>query len=267
METFRSCNVCGHSPPVFLYRKDGYSIVRCPGCSLVYVGDRLEGIDFHRLYDSSYYRSDDSRLYADYFGEEKERRKSARRNLVPLRLIVPEGRLLDVGCAAGFFLAEARRFYDVFGVEFSPVSSTYARDFLGLNVFTGTLEGAKFPEGFFHVVTLWDVIEHVQDPATLLGEVFRVLQPGGCAVITTGNVESPYARRSGPAWPLMTPPWHLYFFSRKTLACLARSKGFRRVFPFTRGTVSSRPLLGKRPVRILANIFQLGDIVQVFLWK
>jgi hypothetical protein len=50
-----------------------------------------------------------------------------------------------VGCAAGFFLAEAKAFYEVQGVELSDWSSAYARDRLGLPVFTGTLQQAALP--------------------------------------------------------------------------------------------------------------------------
>jgi len=267
MPLYRSCNVCGHCSPSLLYRKEGFAVVRCPACSLVFVGDPLEDIDFSGLYDASYYRSADARLYADYFGEETGRRAAARRNLRLLRLFARRGRILDVGCAAGFFLAEAKQYFEPFGVEFSPVSSAFARERFGLDVRTGTLAESGFSDGFFNVVTLWDVIEHVPDPAALLGEVFRVLRPGGLAVLTTGDIESPFARRAGSEWPLMTPPWHLYFFNRKTILGISEATGFRPVFLFTRGAVSGNALFRNPVARFLGNVFQRGDVLQIFLRK
>lgn len=267
MQGFRSCNLCRHDSAALMFVKDGYRIVRCDHCSLVYVGDELAGIDFAALYGEAYYQGGSNQVFADYLGQAAERRALARRKLWRLRRLARSGRLLDVGCAAGFFLAEASRHYDCEGVELSAFASAFAREQLGLTVRTGTLAEARFESASFDLVTLWDVIEHVADPREQLEEVARLLKPGGHAVLTTGDIESGYARARGADWPLMGPPWHLYYFSRATLARMAAAAGLRSVGCTALGTVSDHPLLRNRPARVLAHLTGQGDIMQMTLAK
>lgn len=279
----RACKACGSPSPSGLFERDGFHIVRCRGCGLVYVGEDPAAIDFEALYDEGYYKSSKDnkedkedkegpadqaeapRAFDDYVGQESARRASARRRLWSLRRLQTRGRLLDVGCAAGFFLAEAKAFYEVQGVELSAYASDYARQRLGLDVFTGTLQQAALPSARFDLVTLWDVIEHVPDPGAVLAEVARVLAPGGRVVLTTGDIGSAYAQARGAQWHLMTPPWHLYFFSRATLGLLASRAGLQVQGVAARGVAGDSALARSRPGIVLGHLLGRGDIMQVTL--
>ncbi len=267
----RDCVVCGQEHPEPLFRKDGYQMVRCTGCGLVYVGEDPSQIDFDALYGQAYYTGGSDAVFADYVGEEAARRRHARRKLAWLRHLPPRiprhGRLLDIGCAAGFFLAEARAHYEVQGVELSAWSSAYARDRLGLPVFTGTLSQAGLPTDRFDVVTLWDVIEHVPDPVPLLAEAARVLRPGGRLVLSTGDIGSAYAQARGADWHLMTPPWHLTMFSRTTLARAAASAGLRVVGWRSEGVAGDGWRWRNRASLLWSRWLGLGDIVRLTLTK
>jgi SAM-dependent methyltransferase len=267
----RACPVCGQADPAPLFAKDGYSMVRCTACSCVYVGEDPAGIDFDALYGQAYYTGGSDAVFADYVGQEAARRAHARRKLAVLRHLPPriphQGRLLDVGCAAGFFLAEAQAHYEVQGVELSTWSSAYARDRLKLPVTTGTLQQAALPADRFDVVTLWDVIEHVPEPVPLLAEAARVLKRGGRLVLTTGDWGSDYAQRHGADWHLMTPPWHLTMFSRATLARAAQRAGLRVVGWRSEGVAGDGPLWRSRPGLVLSRLLGLGDIVRLTLQK
>ena len=263
--SFRDCDVCGCAQPRLAYVKDGYSIVECRGCGLVFVGEGLAKIDFASIYGESYYHSDSSRVFADYMGEEAARRASARRRVWGLRLHKWRGQLLDVGCAAGFFLAEARRYYEVKGVELSEYSSRYARERLGLDVFTGTLPDAGLPAQRFDLITLWDVIEHVAGPREVLRECARLLKPDGRIVLTTGDIGSAYARRRGAQWHLIAPPWHLYYFSRATISALAEQAGLRVVACKARGISGDQAWMRRRAAVAVTNLLGLGDIMHVTL--
>jgi SAM-dependent methyltransferase len=269
--THRDCPVCGQAGPALLFVKDGYEMVRCAGCGAVYLGQDPAGIDFEALYGEQYYTGGSDAVFADYVGQEAARRTHARRKLAVLRHLPPRiargGRLLDVGCAAGFFLAEARAHYDVQGVELSAWSSAYARERLRLPVITGTLQQAALPAGHFDVVTLWDVIEHVPDPVPLLNEAARVLKPGGRLVLTTGDWGSAYAQRHGADWHLMTPPWHLTMFSRSTLARVAQRAGLWPVGWHSEGVAGDGWLWRNRPALLLSRLAGWGDIVRLTLQK
>ncbi len=267
----RACPVCGTGSPAALFAKDGFHMVGCRVCTAVYVGEDPAAIDFQALYGQSYYTGGHDAVFADYTGQEASRRAHARRKLWLLRHLAPrvarQGRWLDVGCAAGFFLAEARAHYEVQGVELSAWSSAYARDRLGLPVVTGTLQQAALPADHFDVISLWDVIEHVPDPVPLLAEAARVLRPGGRLVLTTGDWGSAYARRRGADWHLMTPPWHLTMFSRATLAEASRRAGLRVVGWRTEGVAGDGPLWRNKASLLVSRLLGWGDIVRLTLAK
>lgn len=269
--THRACVVCGTAAPAPLFVKDGYTMVACRRCGAVYVGEDPAAIDFDALYGESYYRGGSDAVFADYTGQEAARRAHARRRLALLRTLPPRipraGRLLDIGCAAGFFLAEAKAHYEVQGVELSGWSSAYAREYLGLPVFTGTLHDAKLAADTFDVVTLWDVIEHVSEPLPLLAEASRVLKPGGRLVLTTGDWGSAYAQRKGADWHLMTPPWHLTMFSRATLQRVAERAGLEVVAWRSEGVAGDGPLWRNKAALLLSRLAGRGDIVRLTLTK
>lgn len=138
------------------------------------------------------------------------------------------GRLLDIGCGNGTFLASMReRGWEVLGVEPDPEASRLARERYGLEVVTDTLEGAALPVSSADAITLNHVIEHVPDPVALLEECCRLLQPGGKLVAVTPNVESLGHRLFGARWPHLDPPRHLHLFSQRTLQACAEKAGLR----------------------------------------
>ena len=131
-------------------------------------------------------------------------------------------KVLDVGCAAGFFLRVMKEHGDqVRGVELSPEIAHLAIQHLGeANIHVGQM--ADLPEdkpGFethsFDLVTLWDVIEHVPDPQDLLRRAHRMLKPTGVLVIETQNVDSRFAGLLGRRWQHYKHEEHLYHFNRQ----------------------------------------------------
>lgn len=267
MTLSRPCPACGGAQVVPLFHKAGHGIVECLGCGTAFVGEDPAAIDFQALYGEAYYTGGSDAVFADYVGQEAARRAHARRKLWILRQLPPRlprtGRLLDVGCAAGFFLAEAKAFYEVQGVELSAWSSAYARDRLGLPVITGTLQQAALPAAHFDIVTLWDVIEHVPDPVPLLAEAARVLRPGGRLLLTTGDWGSAYARERGAGWHLMTPPWHLSFFTRQSMALAGQRAGLRMAHCASEGVAGDGRFWRSRTGLLVGRLLDRGDILRM----
>jgi 2-polyprenyl-3-methyl-5-hydroxy-6-metoxy-1,4-benzoquinol methylase len=137
--------------------------------------------------------------------------------------------LLDIGCAFGFFLEVARdNGWDCHGVEVCEYSSTYAKEKLGLNVRAGKLKDIRYPENFFDVIVLLDIIEHLKRPTDILGEVHRILKPDGLIVIITPNADSLIAKIMKAKWVLYQRPLeHLYYFTPLTLTSMLNKIGFR----------------------------------------
>ena len=132
-----------------------------------------------------------------------------------------KGKLLDIGCGNGFFLAWMRDAgWEVTGIEPDPVAAKVAQERHGISVIAGTLEDAKLPNESFEAITLHHVIEHVYDPVALLSECRRLLKPCGKVVVATPNLESHGHKAFGGSWRGLEPPRHFYLFSHSTLkAC------------------------------------------------
>ncbi len=139
----------------------------------------------------------------------------------------PSGRLLDVGCGMGGFLEVAReKGYDVSGVEVSEYAAGHVQNELGIDVANCGLPEARLPSESYDLVTMWDVIEHLDDPRPTLQEIHRILRPGGLLALSTGNAGSLWARITGRFWQLLTPPQHLFFYDDKSLVKALELKGF-----------------------------------------
>ncbi|MGB8646454.1 MAG: class I SAM-dependent methyltransferase [Anaerolineae bacterium] len=195
--------------------------MRCNNCGLVYANPRLDA----QAIDESYSQVDDP-LYIE---EREGRVLTFRRNLLPLEALVtapPPHHLLDVGCHIGVMLEIAKeRGWEATGVEPSAWAAARARE-RELNVINATLANASLPDNSFDAVTLWDVVEHLTDPAADLRHVHRVLKPGGVVGIHTIDIESPLARVMGGRWPWLME-MHLYYFSPRTLGRMLEQIGFR----------------------------------------
>jgi 2-polyprenyl-3-methyl-5-hydroxy-6-metoxy-1,4-benzoquinol methylase len=147
------------------------------------------------MFSAGYYTERHGSAFAPQLAGEYERDPSAPvygRWLGEIASRLPEGRgrLLDVGCALGTFLALARdRGFEPHGVEISQFASTFAREKRGLDVFTGDLENYAAASGSFDVITFWDAIEHVTHPLENLKTARRLLRPGGLLLLTTDNFD------------------------------------------------------------------------------
>jgi SAM-dependent methyltransferase len=224
------CNLC-QAPvmPVPVYHVAGCDVSRCPDCGLVCVppGSVPEAV-LSQLYSQEYFEGGRPDGYADYSASESILRQQASRALRAIRTFRPGGSLLEIGCAYGFFLLEAQRFYKAQGIEISSFAADEARK-RGLDVVCGDFLEQKYQPSSFDVVSLFDCIEHLADPFGYLGRLHHVLKPGGIVAITTGDIGSLYARFSGARWRLMTPPQHLFYFSKRTLTRMLQKTGFEVV--------------------------------------
>jgi 2-polyprenyl-3-methyl-5-hydroxy-6-metoxy-1,4-benzoquinol methylase len=202
-------------------------VVRCLRCGLVYTNPRPRPETLHEGYAEA--------VDTEYAEEDFSRSINAHMALRTIKKFVRSGRLLDVGCATGYFLNAARLDFDVHGVEPSRWAVNYARERLGLPVTHGTLDHAELEPGF-DVVSLNDVIEHVSDPRAALQRVHALLKPGGLVYLVTPDVAGLAARvLRGRWWGLR--PAHVFYFSTATLSRLLRECGLEPVLVRSYGRI------------------------------
>jgi SAM-dependent methyltransferase len=185
------------------------------------------GFDPATIYTEAYFRGGQADGYANYQGSRHVLVGEFRRVLRELAAAgAHQGRLLEIGCAYGFFLDEARASFQVSGVELAAAAVAACRA-RGLDVVREADDAFYRSRAPFDVVVMLDVLEHLEAPATVLRTVHRHTRPGALLVITTGDFGSLTARLLGRRWRLMTPPQHLWFFTELSLGRLLERQGFR----------------------------------------
>ncbi|MFC1658629.1 methyltransferase domain-containing protein [Candidatus Omnitrophota bacterium] len=208
----------------------------------------------------------------DYLQEEKGRRQASINILKRIERYKKNGRLLDIGCANGFFLDEARRRgWAISGVEFSKWAVDYAKEKLNLNVLRGSLEEAAFPGCSFDVIVMLDVLEHLTDPKSTLLEVRRVLKNDGILYISTPNILSAMSRILRAKWWGINK-FHLFYFSKTTFEKMLDACGFRVKKYSSRVRIFSIKYWAKRVkvhsyllYRILESISRIKNIGKLHL--
>lgn len=220
-----------------------------------------------------------------YYEDDKTNLAAARARRRWVERTVPSGRLLDIGCGCGHFLAvlDASR-WSAQGIDLSPHAVHRARQ--RFNVCCEARPFAELPDswrGCFDAVTMWDVIEHVPDPFAALTSAASMLRPGGSLFLSTPDISAIAARVLGKRWHYIDPMQHICLFSRDSLIQLcartglqaARSRSFGRsytlgyflyrvgyCFPIpglrAAAAASARVL---RPMRDVCIPIMLGDIV------
>lgn len=130
-------------------------------------------------------------LYQDlYILEDTHWWHKAKRNIVSQLLksyVVNKGKplkILDIGCGAGKNLESLSRFGETFGIDNSPEAIKFCKKRkLANQVYLRNSDNTKFPNNYFDIVVLLDVLEHVDEKPTLV-EINRILKPNGLLILT-----------------------------------------------------------------------------------
>ncbi len=227
------CNLCGSEQRQPYCPENGLGLVQCQNCALVYVSPRPDANELYALYGETYFHNNESGVvgYADYIKDETNIRRTANRRMTFIERFVQVGKLLDVGCAVGFFMDEARRRgWQVEGLDVSSFAVDYASEHFGLDAQHGTLTDLSFEPGAYDLVTLWDVIEHVPDPKAYIHRAAELLRAGGVVTLATPDVDSLPAKMAGRRWVgYKLSEEHIYYFSIKTLRQMLEDAGLEVV--------------------------------------
>ena len=143
------------------------------------------------------------------------------------RIVGRPGTLLDIGTAAGGFLAVANaRGWTAEGCEPNRWLAAWGARHYSVRIRPGSVFEQPYEPASFDVVTLWDVIEHTTNPREMIEHCRTLLKPGGILVVNYPDIGSWIARVLGRRWLFLTSV-HLHYFDRRTMARLLESSGFR----------------------------------------
>lgn len=223
-----SCPIC-KSAVRSDFAKFGKNFYSCTDCGLGFIHPPPTMEEIAKIYGRNYY--DSWGIGRNDSATERMKQATFRDKLKVIEINMPaKGRILDIGCATGYFLDAARQNgWEPYGVELSSYSSAIARDKIGADrIFTGQVAEARFKDDFFDVVVMTDVIEHVADLRPFIVEVARILRPGGLVAITTPNPETLSCRILGRHWPHYKLE-HLQYFTPAALSLLMEPLGLKRL--------------------------------------
>lgn len=270
------CTACASPLSDIVSRAGNSNLYRCRKCGTL---NRRYFLPLTMRYEDDYfvadYKAQYGRTYEDDF---PAIRLLARRRLSILRTLRPSGSLLDLGCALGFFLYEAREEgYDVAGVEMSGYAAAYAKKKFGIAVGTGGIERFSADRSY-DIVTAWYFLEHIDGIEKLIADVHRMLAPGGIFAFGMPNARGISARLSR-TYAARVPADHRNEFSPRGMDMLMRRSGFVREhiastgvhWPRAAGLLKLDMLSSNGSAasmyKMLAEQFELGDTFEGYYRK
>ncbi len=230
--TNRTCHLCGSTDAKVVFVDQGVPLRRCAACRHVY-SSWSQPDDYDGYWDQGVTPAD-----VDFWDDAH---RAVFTQFVDQHLTAPTGRLVDIGCGLGYFMAtlrDRRPGWDADGYELAPGAVAWAHDELGLTdtVHLGRVEDAGIGLGSVDIVTLWDVIEHLPSPQPLLDHLRTLLKPGGYVFVQTpswpfqiarARTASALVRKGRDERCHLYARDHVNQFSRRSLTRLARDCGFR----------------------------------------
>ena len=211
------CPVCTGGKTKHLYNIQGFNIVRCCLCTMVYVNPRLRNEEVYDIYRKDYFTNKEHG-YENYDLTDHLRDKTFQRWYCDIEpnLLLNTGNALDVGCASGSFLRLlSQKGWDVKGIELDQdMFENVKRQ--GFDVSNTPLEHYNSSTKF-QLITLFDVIEHLPYLNKDLEKLSRLLDSKGSIVLVTPNIKSLQRSLFGIKWFQFKPREHIYYFSPKTL--------------------------------------------------
>jgi 2-polyprenyl-3-methyl-5-hydroxy-6-metoxy-1,4-benzoquinol methylase len=235
------CPACGGGSARFVHRsrdwlvsRAAFAILECDACGLRRTDPAPPEDEIGRYYDAE-----------DYVGVTGSRAGALNRvyhvvrwgtvrwraRIAAAAAGVRRGRVIDVGCGTGEFVAQmAKRGWTAYGVEPHPgarrLATTCVQRFPHATVLDVPAFRALTAERF-DVATLWQVIEHVHDPSDVVARLGRLLAPNGALVIACPNWRSFDAGYYGADWYGYDPPRHLWHFRPEAMRRLLAGRGFQ----------------------------------------
>jgi 2-polyprenyl-3-methyl-5-hydroxy-6-metoxy-1,4-benzoquinol methylase len=234
------CKICGNSEQntthigreMMLGLRDEFTYIECAQCACLQLATPPK--EMSKYYPTTYYsyanpgglasilkrqRASYARngwnplgaLVAYFYGPDNAIRSVSRLNLRK------DARLLDVGCGSGGLLSNVKRmgFKNLAGVDPFMASSTEREGIPLLKKELWEIDGE------FDVVMLHHAFEHMEDPASVLECLRRILSPGGIIILRIPLCDSYAWKHYGVNWHQLDAPRHLFLHTNKSMSILA----------------------------------------------
>lgn len=226
LANYISCPNCSNKQYDVVFLKNGFQFVQCNNCDLIYVNPQVRKEVLKIFYT---YKSQANDMWIDVLLTDMQQefnKKYYNEVLDMINMSINKGKLLDVGCSIGDFLACAKqRGFECEGIELNSKAVKYART-RGIDVKQKTLEDLDVKESMYDIITLLGVLEHLPNPKDILISINSILKPGGFIFVAVPNVYSFVTAIIKEKAKTFDGRNHLICFSVKTLQNILQSTGF-----------------------------------------
>jgi 2-polyprenyl-3-methyl-5-hydroxy-6-metoxy-1,4-benzoquinol methylase len=237
MVEIKKCPICGDTHQKsyltttdYFLTKESFSLTQCEGCGFIITSPRPDDKDLSRYYESDAYLSHHARGFSPLrLVYQFLRKRNIRSKYKLIYEYVPTGKILDIGCGTGELLSYFKnQGWDTTGVEPDSAARKFAVENYALDVFDEK-EISKFSKNTFDVITMWHVLEHVNDINGRVQDIFSLLKKGGYFIAALPNPAAWDAQHYKQYWAAWDLPRHLFHFSQKNIIQLSEIHGFKHV--------------------------------------
>ncbi len=243
--TYRHCLICSSENIKPLVGYESAFLNSCKNCGFVFcnrIPSDKELSKHYKNYGTNFFCSE---ITKNRYNEILDQMEKYRKN----------NRIMDIGCGAGYFLDEAqKRGWEVYGTEYSERLINLLSE-KNITIHAGALNTSNYQDDYFDVITSFEVIEHINTPASEVNKIHQLLRKGGLIYLTTPNFNSLLRLRLKSKYNVIQYPEHLSYFTPKTLRKLFDSNGFKTIKIETTGISFTRlkTSQGKSTQKILSG--------------
>jgi 2-polyprenyl-3-methyl-5-hydroxy-6-metoxy-1,4-benzoquinol methylase len=214
--------------------KAEYPVYHCPDCAILFQYPFPAKEDFDKIYPNDYYAHIETekipflmRLLSQFLKNEKTVFQLIKHSAYPyFDEIKNAKKVLDIGCGKGVFLNVLKGAgKETHGLEPDP-NAVKILEKNGHHAIQGDIFTAKIEDNSYDLVTMFQVIEHIDDHESLIREVYRILKPGGYFIIETPNFVSSPAKNKN-RWVNLDMPRHLIIHSPQSIKNLLGKEKFQ----------------------------------------
>ncbi len=225
MTSEAACPVCNSTNSRYLWEKNEYRHFKCRNCKTVYISPMPTPEELAEFYNSLEKSVNSTACWDD---DRLVNRELWERVLKYMTKTHRQGPLLDIGCGAGQFLKTAGGlgWEKLHGVEISENAAALAKEKVEADIFNGYLAESKLKNNSLAAVTMWDVFEHLPDPASTIKKIYSLLEPGGMLAFATVNVKGFSFRMQGKSSIIVMPPEHVLYVTMRGIRKYLKSQGF-----------------------------------------
>ncbi|MFC1710264.1 class I SAM-dependent methyltransferase [Patescibacteria group bacterium] len=222
--------ICTHEGRKEEYKCGSIPVYKCYSCNLVFTPQRKQNSNTKKLY-KNFYRNEIPTRFR--FSLEYVIKLFRFFRAFKLHTVYKSAKsILDIGSGRGltlYYLKKYHNFKKTVGTQINKRAVTHSRKVLGLKIYDEDLLKINFGRQKFDIVSMWHVLEHVNEPESYVKKIYSLLEKNGKVIIEVPNYNSWTRSFTGEYWLGMDIDYHLSFFTPKTLTALLKKYKFKAI--------------------------------------